>query len=110
MTSFAAIEFHEVHKSFAEGKEKVLTDVNFSIPLGKSSFLLGPSGGGKTVLLKLMVSLLTPDHGEIRAFGEPLPSNPMQLNRLRKRFGVLFQNAALFDDMTVEENVAFPIK
>jgi phospholipid/cholesterol/gamma-HCH transport system ATP-binding protein len=105
-----AIEVRDVYKSFSEGRYQVFKGVNLSIPRGKISFVLGPSGVGKSVLLKHILGLLQPDRGEVLIFGEPIPyKNARDLNELRKHFGMLFQNAALFDDMTVFQNVAFPL-
>ena len=80
------------------------------MPKGSITFVLGPSGVGKSVMLKHILGLLKPDSGEVHIFGKPIPyENAEELNELRKHFGMLFQNAALFDDMTVFENVSFPL-
>jgi len=106
-----AIEIRNVSKSFGRGGEKVLSGVDLSVPSGGISYLLGPSGTGKSVLLKHIVALLKPDSGEIRVFGNEIPyRSAKKLNEMRKRFGVLFQGAALFDTMTVYQNVAFPLE
>lgn len=105
-----AIDIRNIHKSFGGGRYQVFKGVDLQIPRGKITFVLGPSGVGKSVLLKHILGLLKPDEGEVLVFGEPIPyDDPENLNEMRKNFGVLFQNAALFDDMTVFQNVAFPL-
>jgi phospholipid/cholesterol/gamma-HCH transport system ATP-binding protein len=106
-----AIDVRNIYKTFAGGRYKVYQGISLKIPKNKITFLLGPSGVGKSVLLKHILGLLEPDSGEIYIFGEPIPyRNPSKLNELRKHFGMCFQNAALFDDFTVYENVAFPLR
>jgi phospholipid/cholesterol/gamma-HCH transport system ATP-binding protein len=103
------IEFKDVHKSF--GPQKVLNGVNLIIPKGETTVIIGPSGTGKSVFSKLMVGLLTPDQGDILIGGESIIARKERdLYRIRKRFGMLFQDGALFDSMTVGENVAFPLE
>jgi phospholipid/cholesterol/gamma-HCH transport system ATP-binding protein len=103
------IEVKDLKKSF--GATTVLDGVNFRIEKGESVVIIGRSGGGKSVLLKHLVGLLTPDSGEVLIDGENIvPLNERQLLRVRKKFGMLFQGAALFDSMTVEENVAFAFR
>ena len=106
-----AIRVDGLRKSF-DGHEFVLRGVNLEIPKGKVTVLIGFSGTGKTVLLKLLLGLLQPTSGRIEILGRPVshldPASDTKL--LRKRFGVLFQNAALFDDMTAIDNVAFPLR
>ena len=80
--------------------------MNLHIPRGETSIVIGRSGCGKSVLLKLITGLMKPDGGEIRIDGEEI-SNLKDLNRIRRKIGMLFQSAALFDSMTVEENVGF---
>ena len=80
--------------------------MNLHIPRGETSIVIGRSGCGKSVLLKLVTGLMKPDGGEIRIDGEEI-SNLKDLNRIRRKIGMLFQSAALFDSMTVEENVGF---
>ena len=105
----AAIEFIEVHKAF--GRNKVLSGLNLGIPEGKISMILGPSGTGKSVCIKHMVGLLYPDDGEILVEGESVPSMAdEQLFEMRKKFGVLFQDGALFGSMNLYDNVAFPLR
>lgn len=89
----------------------VLNNLNLEIETGKITSVIGPSGEGKSVLLKHMIGLLKPDSGEVIADGELISGmRGSSLNRLREKFGMLFQNAALFDSMTVFENVAFPLQ
>jgi phospholipid/cholesterol/gamma-HCH transport system ATP-binding protein len=106
-----AIEVKGLKKSF-DGKEFVLKNVNLEIPKGKVTVLIGFSGGGKTVLLKLLLGLLFPTEGTIKILGKTISdqNTSSESNALRKRFGVLFQNAALFDDISVIDNVAFPLR
>lgn len=99
-----------VHKSFSGGRYKVFRGLDLRVPKGEVTFVLGPSGVGKSVMLKHILGLLQPDSGEVLIFGEKIPyQNAQKLNEMRKHFGMLFQNAALFDDMTVFQNVAFPL-
>ena len=89
----------------------VLDDVSFRIENGESVAIVGRSGGGKSVLLKHLIGLLQPDCGEVRIDGENIvPMNERQLLRVRRKFGMVFQGAALFDSMTVAENVAFGLR
>ena len=88
------------------GDKEVLRGLNLHIPRGETSIVIGRSGCGKSVLLKLITGLMKPDGGEIRIDGEEI-SNLKDLNRIRRKIGMLFQSAALFDSMTVEENVGF---
>ena len=103
------ISLRNVHKSF--GTQKVLDGLNLEIPKGKITAVIGPSGEGKSVLLKHLIGLMQPDSGEVEVDGESiLGLRRSQLNRIREKFGMLFQNVALFDSMTVFENVAFPLQ
>jgi phospholipid/cholesterol/gamma-HCH transport system ATP-binding protein len=103
------IEVRNLQKSF--GASKILDGVSFRIENGESVVIIGRSGGGKSVLLKHLVGLLQPDSGEILIDGENIgPLNERQLLRVRKKFGMVFQGAALFDSMTVAENVAFAFR
>lgn len=103
------IRLSNVHKSF--GTQKVLNGLNLEIPEGKVTAIIGPSGEGKSVLLKHIIGLMQPDSGLIEVDGESiLGVRRSQLNRIREKFGMLFQNAALFDSMSVFENVAFPLQ
>jgi phospholipid/cholesterol/gamma-HCH transport system ATP-binding protein len=103
------IEVRNLQKSF--GANKILDGVGFRIENGESVVIIGRSGGGKSVLLKHLVGLLQPDSGEILIDGENIgPLNERQLLRVRKKFGMVFQGAALFDSMTVAENVGFAFR
>ncbi len=98
-----------IHKSF--GDNVVLNGLNLSIEKGKVTVIIGPSGGGKSVLLKHIIGLIRPDRGRVEIDGHDITTfNDRQLNEMRKRFGMLFQGAALFDSMTVGQNVAFPLE
>jgi phospholipid/cholesterol/gamma-HCH transport system ATP-binding protein len=100
------IEVRNLKKSF--GAQLVLDSVGFKIENGESVAIIGRSGSGKSVLLKHLIGLLQPDTGEVLIDGENIvPMNERQLLRVRRKFGMLFQSAALFDSMTVAENVAF---
>lgn len=102
------IEVRDLYKSF--GTAAVLEGVSLRIENGESVVIVGRSGGGKSVLLKHMIGLLQPDAGTISIDGENLCGlNERQLIRVREKFGMVFQGAALFDSMTVAENVAFPL-
>jgi phospholipid/cholesterol/gamma-HCH transport system ATP-binding protein len=103
------IEVRDLHKSF--GSHKVLTGINVSIPAGSTCVILGGSGSGKTVLMKHMIGLLKPDRGEVIVDGENIvPFGENELERVRRKFGMVFQAAALFDSMNVYENVSFPLR
>ena len=103
------IEVRNLQKSF--GTQKILDGVNLRIETGESVVIIGRSGGGKSVLLKHMIGLLQPDSGEVLVDGENIePMNERELLRVRSKFGMLFQGAALFDSMTVAENVAFAFR
>ena len=103
------IEVRNLEKSF--GTQKVLDGVNLQIETGESVVIIGRSGGGKSVLLKHIIGLLQPDAGDVLIDGENIvPMNERQLLRVRSKFGMLFQGAALFDSMTVAENVAFAFR
>jgi phospholipid/cholesterol/gamma-HCH transport system ATP-binding protein len=105
----AVIKLTNICKSF--GSQKVLNGLDLTIPAGRITAIIGPSGEGKSVLIKHMIGLLQPDSGEIEVDGESILGLPgPQLNRIREKFGMLFQNAALFDSMNVFENVAFPLQ
>jgi len=105
----AMIEVIDVHKSF--GELHVLRGVNLSIEKGESMTVIGGSGSGKSVLLKHIIGLLFPDKGRVLVAGQVLNDlDEFGLNELRKKFGMLFQMAALFDSLTVWENVGFSLK
>lgn len=106
----AAVELKDIWKALGPKREQVLAGVNLKIRARAITFLLGPSGSGKSVMLKHIVGLMRPDRGDILVFGESLPAQGGEkLNRIRRRFGVLFQGVALFDNMTIYENIAFPL-
>ncbi len=109
-----AIEFKGVEKSFVreDGSRQVILDkVNFTIPAGKTTVIAGGSGQGKSVTLKLVLGLMRADCGQIFVAGkESTRIRGRELEELRTRFGVLFQGAALFDSLTVFENVALPLR
>ncbi len=103
------IEVHDLKRSF--GEQPILDGVGFRIETGESAVIIGRSGGGKSVLLKHLIGLLKPDAGEVLIDGENIvPMNERQLLRIRQKFGMVFQGAALFDSMTVAENVAFGLR
>lgn len=102
------LELVDLHKSFKG--QKVLDGVELKIEPGKITVIIGKSGSGKSVILKHMIGLIRPDRGAVLVDGVDITRlNDRQLNDVRKDFGMLFQNAALFDSMTVGENVAFPL-
>jgi phospholipid/cholesterol/gamma-HCH transport system ATP-binding protein len=104
-----AIEFIEVHKAF--GSNRVLRGLNLGIPEGQVSMILGPSGTGKSVCIKHIVGLLYPDQGDVIVAGRSIPSlSDDDLFELRKKFGVLFQDGALFGSLNLYDNVAFPLR
>jgi phospholipid/cholesterol/gamma-HCH transport system ATP-binding protein len=102
------IEFRGVWKAFAG--EHVLRGVDLTVREGETLVLLGPSGTGKSVLLKHAIGLLRPDRGDVAVDGVSIPdAGPRQLKRVRQKVGYVFQHAALFDSMTVLENLALAI-
>lgn len=103
-----AIAIQYLRKTF--GDQKVLNGMNLQVARGETVAVLGRSGGGKSVLLKLLIRLQVPDSGSIRIAGQEITKlDDKQLNGIRKKIGFLFQQAALYDSLTVEENVAFPL-
>jgi phospholipid/cholesterol/gamma-HCH transport system ATP-binding protein len=103
------IEITNLHKSF--GAFPVLRGVNLTVEKGESMTVIGGSGSGKSVLIKHIIGLLFPDKGQVKVGGEVLNNLDEQgLNEVRKKFGMLFQGAALFDSLTVWENVGFGLK
>jgi phospholipid/cholesterol/gamma-HCH transport system ATP-binding protein len=103
------IEVSNLRKLF--GTQTVLDGVDFSIEKGESVVIIGRSGGGKSVLLKHLIGLLTPDGGEVRVAGQNIANlTERQLLKVRAKFGMLFQGAALFDSMSVAENVGFAFR
>jgi phospholipid/cholesterol/gamma-HCH transport system ATP-binding protein len=103
------IEFRKVTKQF--GSKKVLDELTLKIPAGKVTVILGKSGEGKSVTIKHIMGLLKPNSGTIIVDGEDITKfGHEELRHYRKKFGMLFQHAALFDSMTVGENVMFPLR
>ena len=108
-TSQPIIQIIDLHKSF--GSHEVLSGITLEVPAGSTLVILGGSGSGKTVLMKHMIGLLKPDSGRVIVDGEDIvPLGPQGLERMRRKFGMVFQAAALFDSMTVFENVSFPLR
>lgn len=102
------VQVRSLSKSF--GDQKVLAGINLDVAQGETLSVLGRSGTGKSVLLKLLIGLHQPDSGSIRVHGQEVTGLPLKpLNDLRKKVGFLFQQAALYDSLTVGENVAFPL-
>jgi phospholipid/cholesterol/gamma-HCH transport system ATP-binding protein len=108
-TASATIRFDGVSKSF--GSRTVLDNLSLEIPRGEAFCILGRSGTGKSVTLKLMIGLLQPDSGQIHVGGRQISGmDSQELTGIRKQMGFLFQNSALFDSISVGENVAFPLR
>jgi len=103
------IKVDNIFKSF--NNKEVLKGVSLEIPDKKITVILGGSGSGKSVLIKHIMGLMTPDKGSIYVDGEDITKlNSKEMVRIRKKFGLLFQYSALFDSMSVRENIAFPLK
>jgi phospholipid/cholesterol/gamma-HCH transport system ATP-binding protein len=103
------VEITHLEKSF--GSNKVLEDISLKIKKGENLVVLGKSGSGKSVLIKCLVGLLTPDGGKVILLGADISTlKNEKLNELRKKVGFLFQSAALYDSMTVRENLEFPLR
>jgi phospholipid/cholesterol/gamma-HCH transport system ATP-binding protein len=103
------IEVRDLKKNF--GTHPILDGVSFRIEKGESVVIIGRSGGGKSVLLKHLIGLLKPDAGQVLIEGENITTmNERELLRVRRKFGMLFQSAALFDSLTVAENVGFAFR
>jgi phospholipid/cholesterol/gamma-HCH transport system ATP-binding protein len=108
MDNHAPVEVRDLHKAF--GPQTVLNGVSLNVSEGQTVAVLGRSGTGKSVLLKLLVGLQPPDAGSVRIAGEEIIGlDPRPLNEIRKKIGYLFQQAALYDSLTVAQNVAFPL-
>ncbi|MBO9667711.1 MAG: ABC transporter ATP-binding protein [Bdellovibrio sp.] len=104
-----AVVMRDVKKSF-DGNDFILKGIDLKIPKGSLTAIIGFSGTGKSVMLKHLLGLYKPTSGTVEVLGTDLSTlNEDELTKLRQRFGVLFQSAALFDDMTVLENVCFPL-
>jgi phospholipid/cholesterol/gamma-HCH transport system ATP-binding protein len=105
----ALIELHDL--SIAFGRQQVLRDINLVVPRQQTLAIIGESGCGKTVLLKIVLGLLRPTGGHVVFDGQRIDQlSEKEMTPLRARFGFVFQNAALFDSMTVAENIAFPMR
>jgi phospholipid/cholesterol/gamma-HCH transport system ATP-binding protein len=103
------ISVKELYRAF--GAHAVLTGVNLDVDEGTTTVILGGSGSGKTVLMKHIIGLLKPDSGQVFVDGEDVvPFDDRELERVRRKFGMVFQGSALFDSMTVYENVSFPLR
>jgi phospholipid/cholesterol/gamma-HCH transport system ATP-binding protein len=104
-----AVEFIDVVKAF--GRNRVLDGLNLGVPDGLITMILGPSGTGKSVCIKHIVGLLYPDQGDVLVHGDSVPDmTDDELFEMRKKFGVLFQDGALFGSMNLYDNVAFPLR
>src|SRR4051795_3904386 len=102
------IEIKHLRKSF--GEKTILNDVNLVVETGKCNLIIGSSGSGKTVLLKCIVGLFTPDEGQVIYDGQSMTELSLQDRKvLRQQIGMLFQGSALFDSMTVQQNIKFPL-
>jgi phospholipid/cholesterol/gamma-HCH transport system ATP-binding protein len=102
------ISIQGVSKRF--GSHVVLEDISFDVPRGKTSAILGPSGTGKSVLLKVVIGLLRPEAGQVFIDGEPITGvREKEVLRIRRKIGVLFQDGALFGSMNLFDNIAFPM-
>jgi phospholipid/cholesterol/gamma-HCH transport system ATP-binding protein len=108
-TSQPLIETQDLHVRF--GQQAVLRNLNIAVPRGQTLVVIGESGCGKTVLLKMLIGLGQPTQGEVRLEGHNLAQlSEQDISQKRTRYGFLFQGAALFDSLTVMQNVAFPLK
>jgi phospholipid/cholesterol/gamma-HCH transport system ATP-binding protein len=106
--SVPAVAVENVHKSY--GAQKVLNGITLSVAQGETLAVLGRSGTGKSVLLRLIIGLAKPDSGSVRIQGQEISNVPLDgMGEIRKKMGFLFQHAALYDSLTVGENVAFPL-
>lgn len=103
------IQLEHLHKTF--GDKQVLRDMSINVERGESLVIVGGSGTGKSVTLKHIIGLLRPDKGRVIVDGHDLSSmSEVELNQIRRRFGMSFQEGALFDSMSVFENIAFPLR
>jgi phospholipid/cholesterol/gamma-HCH transport system ATP-binding protein len=104
-----AVAVEDLHKSF--GTQNVLNGVSLNVNRGETLAVLGRSGTGKSVLLRIIIGLQKPDSGSVRIHGQEITGLSLdQLGEIRKKMGFLFQHAALYDSLTVEQNVAFPLQ
>ncbi len=109
MSEAPIIRTEQLHKSF--GDNHVLRGITLEFPVGTTTVILGGSGSGKSVLMKHLIGLLAPDEGKVIVDGQDITSlGGAEMNKVRSKFGMVFQWAALFDSMTVLENVAFPLR
>ena len=107
--SAPVVAVEDLHKSF--GSQKVLNGISLTVSRGETLAVLGRSGTGKSVLLKLIIGLQQPDSGSVRIHGQDIAGLALDpLGEIRKKMGFLFQHAALYDSLTVEQNVAFPLQ
>src|SRR5271169_6799530 len=103
------VAVEDLHKSF--GSQRVLNGVSLTVSRGETLAVLGRSGTGKSVLLRIIIGLQKPDSGSVRIHGQDIAGFTLdQLGEIRKKMGFLFQHAALYDSLTVEQNVAFPLQ
>src|ERR1700677_853013 len=103
------ISIRKLYKNL--GAQEVLRGVDLDVRHGETLVIVGRSGGGKSVLLKHIIGLMKPDKGDVLVDGESIVAlSERALSRVRKKIAVLFQSAALFDSMTVEDNIAFPLR
>lgn len=103
------VSFRNVHKSF--GDKHILRGITLDIPRGQTTVVIGPSGTGKSVCMKLIVGLLNPEQGDVWVAGTNVPeSSEQELMNVRRTIGMMFQDGALFDSMTVGDNIAFPLR
>jgi phospholipid/cholesterol/gamma-HCH transport system ATP-binding protein len=108
-TTNIVLEIQHLQKSF--GEKCVLKDINLTLKKGENLVVLGKSGSGKSVLIKCVVALIKPDEGKLLVLGKDISElQGKELNELRKKIGFLFQSAALYDSMTVGENIEFPLR
>lgn len=108
-TKHAVIDIKGLYKSF--GKNDILKGVDINVEKGENLVVIGKSGSGKSVTIKCLVGLVKADAGEIKVFGTDITTlQEKELNKIRLKIGFLFQNAALYDSMTVRENLEFPLK
>ena len=103
------IHLDKISKSF--GDQKVLNELELHVPTGKITVIIGRSGEGKSVLMKHLIGLMHPDTGQVVVDGDDLAAlDEVSMNEVRKKYGMLFQYAALFDSLLVKDNIAFPLK
>lgn len=109
MSDDVVIRIRNLHRAFND--QQVLTGVDLDVPQGETTVVIGRSGIGKSVLLKHIIGLMKPDEGQLWIDGEDVTPLPIkEMDHIRRKFGMLFQNAALFDSMNVFDNVAFPLR